>query len=419
MEQIKNNDQQGTLLNETDYIDIPAFFRNMLRYARKYILLVVPLIICMSLGMAVLSKSSTEKYYVAGGTSMIGVRLSGSLSYDYTLSGLTWDRQSTLTRMNDILSALSESGYLTQFVKESMGLKKTDELNGFIIINTAYSTNLVDISVASDSEEDAIAIRDAVFSCFPEAVFPALGFIEMDIQEMYTREESSSKPLLASPKIWVAGGIVLGIAGYLGLIFLFTLARKTVSTPDDVHKYTDLPCLGRLPVRKKRIRFRKRSNTEGQNDIFLMTEEYQQAFKKCRRSLSEQIRERRIKVLLLTGSGHKKGQSTIAAELQQTWLKMGKKVIVTDLGLRDESMTEERARSFLNQSLKEADLILIDGPSCDQSADALIFADCADAMIVVIREGESRPDQIKEMFQSLQYVNASSLGYVLTFCSKI
>ena len=241
----------------------------------------------------------------------------------------------------------------------------------------------------------------------------------MNIQEMYTREESSSKSFLESPIIWIAGGTALGIAGYLGLIFLYSLTRRTVATPNDVQKYTDSPCLGRLPVRKKRNRFRKRSNTEAQNDVFLMTEEYQQAFKTFRRSLSEKIRQRQIKVLLLTGSGHRRGQSTLAAELQQTWLKMGKKVIVTDLALKDEPLTEERARSFLNQSLKEADLILIDGPPCDQSADALILADYADGMIMVIREGVSQPDEIKEMFQTLQYVNASPLGYVLTICSNI
>ena len=81
-------------------------------------------------------------------------------------------------------------------------------------------------------------------------------------------------------------------------------------------------------------------------------------------------------------------------------------------------MTEEKVRNSLNQYLEEADLILIDGPSCDQSADALILADCADAMIMVIREGQSQPDEIKEMFQSLQYANARPLGYVFNICSN-
>lgn len=419
MEQKRNNDQQSTVLNEIDFIDIPAFMRSMLRYARRYVLLVVPMIILMTLCIAILSKRFEKKTYVAGGTSLIGVRLSGSLSYDYTLSGLTWERQTTLEHMNSVLNALTQSGYIDQYVKDTMGLKRDEKLNGQIYINAPYSTNLIDISVTSDSPEDAVNIRDAVFECFPDAVFPALGFTEMDIQEMYTREEVSSKAFLASQKVWAAGGIVLGIIGYLGLIFLYTLRRRDIATPGDVNKLTDLPCIGRLPALKKRIRLRKISNTEELNDYFVVTKDYQKAFKTFRRSLSEEILKHQIKVILLTGCGHRIGQSTIAAELEKDWLKMGHKVIRTDLNIKDGPMTEEKVRSFLNQFPEDTDLILIDGSPCDQSADALILADCADAMVMVIREGESQPEEIKEMFQTLQYVNARPLGYVLSICSNI
>lgn len=418
MNQVKNNNQQKMRMDEIDYIDIPAFIRSMMRYTRKYILLVVPLIICMSLCLSVLTKSFTKKDYIAGGTFVVGIRLSNSPSYDYTLSGLTWDRQSTLAHMNDVLNALSQSGYITQVVKESMGKKSNEELNGQIYLNVAYATNLVDIYVVSESPEDAEAIRDAVFTCLPDVVFPALGFIEMDIEELYSREESSSKAFLASYKVWVAGGVILGIIGYLGLIFLYTLRRRDVETPKEISKLTDLSCIGRIPALKKRIRFRKPGNTEEQNNVFVVTKEYQHAFDNFRRNVAEEIRQHQSKVLLLTGSGRRKGQSVIAAELEKAWLNRGKKVIVTDLASIEGPMTEEKVRNSLNQYLEEADIILIDGPSCDKSADTLILADCADAMIMVIREGYSQPEEIKEMFQSLQYANARPLGYVLNICSN-
>lgn len=417
MEQIKNKNQQDTLLNERDYIDIPAFIRKMIRNARKYILLVVPLIICMSVCLAIISKPYEKKNYVAGGTSMIGIRLSNSLSFDYTLSELSWDRMSTVAHLNSVLNALSESGYFTQVVKNTMGLKRNEELRGQIHISAPYSTNLIDISVVSESLQDAEAIRDAVFTCFPEAVFPAVGFIEMDIQAKYTREESSPRAFLTSHKVWVTGGVILGIIGYLGLIFLYTLRQRNVETPRDVDKLTDLSCIGRLPALKRRIRFQKRSNTEEMNDYLVVTEEYQQSFKTFRRTLSEEIQQHQIKVLLLTGSGQRKGQSTIAAELEKAWQGMGKKVVLIDMALKEAAMTEEKVRSSMNQYSEEADLILIDGPSCDQSADSLVLADCADALIIVIREGASQPEELKEMFQSLQYVNAKPLGYVLNICS--
>lgn len=426
MEQMKDKDQQRMLMDEIDYIDISAFVRSMMRYARKYIVFVLPLIICMMICttvlLEVLSKSYDKKSYVAGGTSMVGIRLSDSLSFDYTFSGLSWDRQSTLQNLNSILSALSRSGYLTQYVRDFMGMKRTEELNGEIHIGVTSSANLIDIYVISDSLEDAKVIRDAVFSCLPDAVFPALGFIEMDIQELYTKEESSPRAFLvslASFKTGAAGGAVLGILGYLGLVFLYTLRRRDVETPRDLRKLTDLPCLGRLPALKKRRRFCKPGRTDEWNSSLVMTEEYQRAFDCFRRTLAEEIMQRQIKVLLLTGNGRQKGQSAIAAELEKAWSSMGKKVLLTYLALIDEPMTEEKVRCWLDQNLKKADLILIDGTSCDRSANTLILADCADAMIMVIREGASQQDEIKEMFQSLQYANAQPLGYVLNICKNV
>ena len=406
------------LMDEIDYLDIPAFIRSFLRYARKYILFAVPLIICMSICLAMLSKPYAKKNYVAGVTAMIGVRLSNSVSFDYTLSGLTWERQSTLAQMDYVLTELVESGYINQFVRNSMGIKRNEELNGQIYINTAYPTNLLDISVVSETPEDAEAIRDAVISCLPDAVFPAVGFIEMDIEELYNREESSSRAFLTSHKVWVAGGAALGIIIYLGLVFLYTLRRRDVETPKDLRKLTDLPCLGRLPALKKRLSRRKRASTEGLNDSLVVTEEYQRAFNRFRKTAAEEIRQCQSRVILLTGSGQRKGQSTIAAELGKAWSKMGKKVILTDFTLTEGPLTEEKVRSSLVQGAEEADLILIDGPSCDQSADSLVLADCADAVIVVIREGHSQPDELREMFQSLQYTNARTLGYVLNICSN-
>lgn len=416
MEQIKNNEQQKTPLNEIDYIDIPAFIRSMTRYTRKYFLFIVPLIICMSVCLALLSKTYTKKNYIAGATFMIGVRLADSDSFDYNLSGLNWERHSTLAHLNSVLNALIESGYITQYVKESMGLKRDEELNGQVYVNAAGSTNLFDIAVVSKSSEDAESIRDTVLKCLPDAVFPAFGFIEMDQQKLYSKEEISSKAFLTSPVVWVAGGTVLGTFGYLGLIFLYTLRRRDVETPEDLSKLTNLSCLGRLPALKKRKRAHKAGNIEGVSDLSVVTEEYQQAFKAFRRSVSEEIRQHNIKFLLLTGIGHRKGQSTIAAELEKAWKGMGKKVIITDMALKEGILTEEKVRYSLNQYSEKADLILIDGPSCDQSADSLILADCADAMIMVIREGVSQPDELKEMFESLQHANAKSLGYVLNIC---
>ena len=419
MEHMTNETEQRVLKDTTDYIDIPAFVRSFLRYARKYILFVIPLIICVSGCLAVLSRSYTKKTYVAGGTAMIGVRLANSGSFDYTISGLSWDRHSTIAQMDSVLNALLDNGYIDEYVCDFMGKKRGEGLDGQIFMNTVYAANLVDIHVVSERPEDAKAIRDAVFTCLPDAVFPAVGFIEMDIEELYTREESSPRAFLASPVVWAAGGAVLGTIGYLGLVFLYTLRRRDVETPEDVSKLTDLSCIGRLPRLKKRTGSRKRGSTNDLNNSLAVTEEYNRAFEKFRRTLAEKILQHERKVILLTGSGHRKGQSSLAAGLEKSWSDMGKKVTVLDLSHNKGRLTEENVRDSLNQCLENADIVLIDGPAFDQTADSLILADCADMMIMVIREGQCQPDELKEMFRSLKYTNAETPGYVLNICSNM
>ena len=418
MEQMKNKDEQRTRLDEADYIDVPAFIRRFLRYARKYILLALPLIICAAVCLAVFSRPYAKKNYVAGGTAMIGVQLSDSDSFDYTFSGLTWDRQAILAQMDHVFNTLIDSGYVNQAVKDYMGKQRNDELNGQIRIDSAYTTNLVDIYVVSGSPEDAEAIRDAVFACLPDAVFPALGFIELDIQELYEREEPSPRAFLTSPKVWAAGGAALGIIGYLGLVFLYALRRKDVETPGDLRKLTDLPCIGRIPALKKRIRGRKNGGTGNLDDAFIVTDEYRRAFDRFRRTVEDEIRRCGIRVILLTGCGRGKGQTVLVSELEKAWNRTGKKTVVTEFPQNEGPLTEEKVRGFLDQCDPEADVIMIDGPACDASADALVLADCADAMILVVREGRSQPEELREMFLSLKYAGAENLGYVLTVCSN-
>ena len=150
-----------------------------------------------------------------------------------------------------------------------------------------------------------------------------------------------------------------------------------------------------------------------------MTEEYRREFEKFRRTLAEEILEHDSRVILLTGCGHQKGQSSLAAGLEKSWSDMGKKVTLLDLSHNKERLTEETVRESLNQCMENADIVLIDGPAFDQTSDSLILADCADMMIMVIREGQCQPDELKEMFRSLKYTNAAAPGYVLNICSNM
>ena len=381
---MNRTDEQQAVVDKKDYIDIMAFLRAFLRSTRRYLPFALALIIfmtvCVTGGMAVLSKKIVKKTYVAKETFAIGVLLSDSIEYNYVLNGLGWNKGATLSAVTNAY-----------------------ELNGTISTEVTYATNLIRISVTSDSKEDAEAIREAIFACFREAFFPVMGYVELDVINTETEEIPSSLGFLASPVVWIALGIFLGAFMYLGLIFCYALLWSNLETPEDVSDIMQTPCLAQLPVKKK-----KKSDSD-----------YKKAFVGMRRRILEEIEKRKIKVLLLEGINNKKVQSDIALELQSELRGQGKNAALTVFDDNEETLTAENVQKTLDEHLSEADIVLIDGPLYGRSAAPLILADCADAVIYMIEQGNAPPQKVKDMLQSLQYARAESIGYVIDSCTYI
>ena len=404
---MNRTDEQQAVVDKKDYIDIMAFLRAFLRSTRRYLPFALALIIfmtvCVTGGMAVLSKKIVKKTYVAKEAFAIGVLLSDSIEYNYVLNGLGWNKGATLSAVTNALSGLMGSEYMNQRIREEMGLEPDDEMNGTISTEVTYATNLIRISVTSDSKEDAEAIREAIFACFREAFFPVMGYVELDVINTETEEIPSSLGFLASPVVWIALGIFLGAFMYLGLIFCYALLWSNLETPEDVSDIMQTPCLAQLPVKKK-----KKSDSD-----------YKKAFVGMRRRILEEIEKRKIKVLLLEGINNKKVQSDIALELQSELRGQGKNAALTVFDDNEETLTAENVQKTLDEHLSEADIVLIDGPLYGRSAAPLILADCADAVIYMIEQGNAPPQKVKDMLQSLQYARAESIGYVIDSCTYI
>ena len=401
MEEMKRRDQQA-LIDKNDYIDLPAFFRAILRNALRHWILVIPLILCMTAGMVLFSKVAVKKTYTAGATFLVGIQLSDTVSYSYTVSEDASFRQYILPMITAVFQGAAQSEYMDDLLREDLNLDRRDEINGEIRIDIPYGTNMIGIRVTSDEEEDAVAIRDAVFSHLPALVNSTLGFVELDVKEWYCEEDRLSREFLTYPAVWIIGGLFLGIGGYLGLIFLYCFIRRDVETEADMQRVTGLRCLGRIAVPKKRKQKEESARTD------------EEAFGEFRRRLLEEIRSKGIRTLLFTGGHTKKGQSCILSRLEADWSSQGKKVLVADLQAEEDPGNEETLRRRIEGALAKADLVLLDGSSFGGSSEALVQADLADAMVLVVKEGEIQVKEMEDMLQALQFVNAVPIGYVFS-----
>ena len=104
---MEKNETQKKQINEADYIDIIVFVRAFLRLALRYLLLVCPIIVCLTVGMNLLSRALVREQYVAEGSFVVGATLSDDFSYNYTEI-----RDDYVMHMSEAFRSIIEGDYM-------------------------------------------------------------------------------------------------------------------------------------------------------------------------------------------------------------------------------------------------------------------------------------------------------------------
>ena len=403
---MERNETQKKQINEADYIDITVFIRAFLRLARRYLLLVCPMILCLTAGISLLSRALVKEQYIAETTFVIGVTLSDDLSYNYSLSGV---RDDYVMQMPESFQSVIHSDYMYYLLEEELGQIIPGEINWVNV----YGTNIGGINVVSDSMKNAEQLRDAVVTCLPKALFTTLGDIELKIQGTSERTEVIHEEV-SSPLIWGGAGVIGGIFAYLGIIFLITLWRHDIETSEDMAEITDLPCLGSLPKSGKKLSGKELKNSRSRNT----DDEYNRAFSDFRKQLEDIMEQQPLRTLLFTGEFKKRGQTTLLDKLTNDWTSQGKKVQCINVPLSKVQRTAIQIQEELNhqieESLKESDLVIINGPDYGQTVELLSAADCVDGLVYIVKAGYDQMESTKEAVCSLGFTQAKTLGYVIT-----
>ena len=402
---MEKNETQKKHINEADYIDITVFIRVFLRLAHRYLLLVFPIIICLTIGIGLLSHALVQEQYVAEVSFVVGVTRMDDFSYDYNLPEV---RSEYVVKMSEAFKSVIKSEYMYYLLEEELGRNIPGEVNW----ENVYGTNMGGIYAVSDSMENAKQLRDAVIICLPKALFTTFGDIELKVMEVSEQKEVLHEEL-KSPVLWVGAGVIGGILAYLGIIFLITLWRHDIETSEDMQKITNLQCLGSLPKAEK-TSLLKQLYRIGSNNI---DDEYNKSFLEFRRQLANVIKQQGVNTLLFTGGYKKRGQTYILDKLKRDWTSQGRRLqcINIDLSRESKEMTQflKELKQQIEDALKEADLIIINGPDYGHTVELLNIADCVDGIVYIVKAGYEQMESTEEAIHTLGFAKAKILGYVI------
>ena len=429
--------------------ELTSLVRDMLHRLRRFWWVIVLLTVLVAVLFYYHTSTSYSPKYVAEATVSVEI-----------VNGGQYANQNTAEQMGKVFPYILTSGALSDVISADLGTKSVP---GTITVSSISGTNLLTISVTAYDPNMAYAILQSVLNNYPEVAKFVIG------QTYLTVIDDSGIPTDSGRSTVLRGslrrGALVGFALGVFLLLVYTINTRTIRGEMELRTQLNIPCLGSLPLIK-----RKRRTTSGSNEINMLydrnCEDYTEAMRLIRTRLERQIGDK--KVLMVTSSIPGEGKSTVAANLAISFAQKGKKVVLIDCDLRNPSVAaifnlegeypglsailkgearpeaslveiryqdepigltvlcggEKQTRSVeimggdemgrLLDALRErADIIILDTPPSAMLVDAMFLARHADGVVYVVMNDYAKRRYIYKGIEELQENSISVLGCLL------
>lgn len=256
----------------------------------------------------------------------------------------------------------------------------------------------------------------------------------------------------SSPRkmLYFAFGAMLGLAGGLGLAFLFENLDTTLYTVEQIEEVSKAKVLARIP-----------QVTEGQPVVFPSGNSPQgDAYRRLQTNLLTPYGEQPLRTLVVTSAEPGEGKSTIVANLAQVLAQSGRKVLVVDCNLRrptlhkvfevsnrvglssvlqgkvpcpeaiqatkvarvhiltsgplphnpTDLLASPQTSTLLEEQARQFDEVLLDTPALLPVIDAAAIASSVDGTLLVVQRARVRREDLQAVLEQLTLSRASLIG---------
>jgi succinoglycan biosynthesis transport protein ExoP len=323
----------------------------------------------------------------------------------------------------------------------------------------------IEVEILPDTELFQITVEDPNPIVAREAANALAEILVARSEELHTGKRvrdfvsviepafAPSAPSKPPTKRNIALGFMVGLAGGIGLAFLFENLDTTLYTTEQIKEVAELSTLGKIPTarRQRQVTFFNGNSPQGE------------AFRRLRTHIFTLDQGMPLQTLLVTSAEPREGKSTIVANLALAIAQSGRKVIVVDGDLRrptlhrifdlsneiglssilkQEATLDEAAQdskiagvqvltsgplpsnpaellgspqmtALIEQLAQQFDMVLLDTPSLLAVTDAAVLAPTVDGVVLVVGRAQAQREAVRAAHQQLVYVKARSIGVVV------
>jgi polysaccharide biosynthesis transport protein len=358
----------------------------------------------------------------------------------------------------------SGGGKSTQEILGEQLKQAEDELNQARRDLETFISQSPDEVVRIAAMNEAIKLKEATYSTLLEQYDQARlrEMIRADIISVVDPAVLPLTPSKPNKPLNIGLGMLVGLAGGVGLAFLFENMNARLYTSKQIENTAELNSIGKIPkmTRKSLDKLWNRDDKNFRDPI-------NEAFRRLRVQIFPQNPDnfsgKELKTLLITSAEPGEGKSTIAAHLAIAFAQSGKKVIVIDCDLHmprqhkinglpnkvglssvlvhqinleaavqgtnypgmyvltsgpllpnpANLLGSPQMKSLLMTLSLQYDLVLLDTPAYLVVADTAILASIVDGVVLVARRNFIREEAVREVTKQLADIKVHMIGLVV------